>query len=125
MISIICCHFNRFIDSTSGKEKKETLSMFPVQPVWQLFLISLHIQYQKLLLIITHCALELAPKKIRIDSINSAIKTSSIFDAMDMTSDEVGQLFEQMRRNHPFGRLSEVSALWKESLIKQVNHHHF
>lgn len=55
------------------------------------------------------CALDLAPKSIRVNAINPGVVRTPIFQKTGMTDEAVEKLFEQVKKEYPVGRVGEVS----------------
>ena len=56
----------------------------------------------------TRCtALELAPKGIRVNSVNPGVIETDIFSRSGMSEEEVLEYFEQCKTTHPIGRIGQ------------------
>ncbi|XP_019641645.1 PREDICTED: uncharacterized protein LOC109483097 [Branchiostoma belcheri] len=62
----------------------------------------------------TRCvALELAPKQIRVNSVNPGTIRTDIFQTSGMTEEEITQYYEHHKTTHALGRIGEVPEVAK------------
>lgn len=58
----------------------------------------------------TKClALDLAPKKIRVNSVNPAAIRTPIFDTLGLKAEQAEKMVEEFKNKYPVGRIGDVS----------------